>query len=278
MQLAEKPRIFNGNDGLVGKRCRQLNLFPGKRLRHGFRYEEYPRDIPLAQERNTKRRPIAADLLCFAPGIFTVGEDVGQVNQFALSRGPPNNAAPINRDLSGSEKIADLLVHFRCMAKARTKTQDLVISFEQPSMVGFAKPGCRLDKRVEHRLQIKSRPADNLEHVGGGRLLLQRLAQLIEQARILDGYNRLCGEIRNELNLLVAECEDLLPINTDDADQLVLFEHRHRHDRPVAAKVCTGNHKRIALAIRFAFRAIEYLGRLLRLGGTAESAARSRLD
>ena len=42
-------------------------------------------------------------------------------------------------------------------------------------------------KRVEHRLQIEGRAADDLEHVGGGGLLLQRFAQLVEQARILDG-------------------------------------------------------------------------------------------
>src|SRR5262245_65678650 len=53
----------------------------------------------------------------------------------------------------------------------------------------------------KHRLKITGRTADNLEHFGGGRLLLQRfcevsrafakvvgaLAQLVEQPRILDG-------------------------------------------------------------------------------------------
>ena len=36
-----------------------------------------------------------------------------------------------------------------------------------------------LDQRIEHRLQIEGRTADNFEHVGSGRLLLQRFAQLI---------------------------------------------------------------------------------------------------
>ena len=31
------------------------------------------------------------------------------------------------------------------------------------------------DQRIEHRLQIEGRAADDLEHVGGGGLLLQRL-------------------------------------------------------------------------------------------------------
>ena len=37
--------------------------------------------------------------------------------------------------------------------------------------------GRRLDKRFEHGLQVERRAADDLEHVGGGGLLLQRLAR-----------------------------------------------------------------------------------------------------
>src|SRR5262249_57493085 len=73
-----------------------------------------------------------------------------------------------------------------------------VISFALRSAydrrVRLAQLGGRLDQRVEHRLQIKRRAADDLEYVGGGGLLLQRLAQLVEQARVLDGDDSLVGE------------------------------------------------------------------------------------
>ena len=59
----------------------------------------------------------------------------------------------------------------------------------------------RLDQRREHRLQVARRATDHLEHVGGGRLLLQRFWQgrglrpaLIEQADIADGDHGLVGE------------------------------------------------------------------------------------
>ena len=58
----------------------------------------------------------------------------------------------------------------------------------------LAQPRCRLDQRIEHRLQIEGRAADDLEHVGGGGLLLQRFAQLVEQAGILDGDDGLVSE------------------------------------------------------------------------------------
>ena len=67
---------------------------------------------------------------------------------------------------------------------------------EQPGMIGIAQPRRRLDQRVEHGLQIEGRATDDLEHVGGGGLLLQRFAQLVEQAGVLDGDDGLRGEIR----------------------------------------------------------------------------------
>ena len=41
-------------------------------------------------------------------------------------------------------------------------------------MISLAKSCSRLDQRVEHRLQIECRAANDLEHVGGGGLLLER--------------------------------------------------------------------------------------------------------
>ena len=40
------------------------------------------------------------------------------------------------------------------------------------------------DQRVENRLQIERRAADDLEHVGGGGLLLQRLGLVSLNSRI----------------------------------------------------------------------------------------------
>ena len=63
------------------------------------------------------------------------------------------------------------------------------------SGVRVAQPCCRLNQRVEYRLQIEGRAADDLEHVGGRGLLLQRFAQLVEQPRVLYGDDGLIGEV-----------------------------------------------------------------------------------
>ena len=105
--------------------------------------------------------------------------------------------------------------------------------------IRLAQPRRRFDQRIEHRLQIEGRAADDLEHVGGGGLLLQdcqivgALAQLVEQPRVLDGDDRLGGEVLNQLDLLVGEWPHLLTINADRTDQLILLEHRHDEDGPM---------------------------------------------
>ena len=100
--------------------------------------------------------------------------------------------------------------------------------------VGLAESGGRLNKCIQHRLQIEGRAADDLEHVGGGGLLLQRfshvvgaLAQLVEQSGVLDGDDGLGGEVGDQLDLLVGERPHLLAVDDKGTDQLVLLAQRH---------------------------------------------------
>src|SRR5262249_7284752 len=90
----------------------------------------------------------------------------------------------------------------------------------------------RLDQCIEYGLQIESRAADDLEHVGGRRLLLQRLAQLIEQSGVLDCDDRLRGGILDQIYLFIVEGSDLLAIDSDRTNQVVLLEHRYDQKRP----------------------------------------------
>jgi hypothetical protein len=85
---------------------------------------------------------------------------------------------------------------------------------------------------------IERRAADNLEHVCGRSLLLQRLSKLAEQPRIFDGDDGLGGEILHQLDLFVGEGPNLLTVDDDGANQRILFEHWHDDARPCAAKPC----------------------------------------
>ena len=44
-------------------------------------------------------------------------------------------------------------------------------------------------------MHVERRAADDLEHVGGGRLLLEGFAQLVEQASVLDGDDGLAAKL-----------------------------------------------------------------------------------
>jgi hypothetical protein len=68
---------------------------------------------------------------------------------------------------------------------------------------------------VEHWRQLAGGARNDAEYVGGGGLLLERFAQLVEQPRILDSDDRLGGEILDQLDLLAAEWSCLLPENHD---------------------------------------------------------------
>jgi hypothetical protein len=80
-----------------------------------------------------------------------------------------------------------------------------------------------LHERVEHRLEFECRAADDLEHVGGRGLLLQRFAQLVEEAHVLDRDDGLRGEVLDQLDLLVGEGPNLLAVDIDDADQFFVL-------------------------------------------------------
>ena len=65
----------------------------------------------------------------------------------------------------------------------------------QEPELGLADADRILQHGLEHRLEVARRARDDLQHLRGRRLLLQRLAQFVEQARVLDGDDGLAGEI-----------------------------------------------------------------------------------
>src|SRR5271165_2974112 len=87
-----------------------------------------------------------------------------------------------------------------------------VMQTEDKCVLSLADSSRRLDQSLQHRLQLGSRLADDLEYVAGRGLIFERLLQIagappqvVEKARILDGDHRLVGEGSDECNLLLGE-------------------------------------------------------------------------
>src|SRR5215471_2014461 len=84
---------------------------------------------------------------------------------------------------------------------------------------------------MEHRLKLTWGTANNFQHLGCRRLLLQGLAQLVEEARVLDGDDGLGREVLHQFNLFIGEGTYLCAIDEKGTKQLIVLEHRHRDGR-----------------------------------------------
>ena len=81
------------------------------------------------------------------------------------------------------------------------RNQSVPLAESQHHVIDATNSRRALDDGVEDRLHVRGRAADNAEHLGRGRLMLQGLPQfrvalleLFEQPNILDGDNGLVGE------------------------------------------------------------------------------------
>src|SRR5262249_33701171 len=98
---------------------------------------------------------------------------------------------------------------------------------------------CRaLNDRIEHRLHIRRRAADDAEYLRRCRLMFQRLAQfriafldLLEQSHVFNCDHRLVGKSLQQCDLLFSKRTDLHPMNRDRADRRAFSEHRRRQQR-----------------------------------------------
>ena len=83
--------------------------------------------------------------------------------------GPALRASPAACYVRCGCKLDELLGQSIVGGKLKTRT----LRANNSSHISLAQPCSQLDECIEHGLQIERRPADDLEHVGGGRLLLQ---------------------------------------------------------------------------------------------------------
>lgn len=84
---------------------------------------------------------------------------------------------------------------------------------------------------LEYRLEVAGRARDDLQHLGGRRLLLQCFAELarprlhlVKQLHVPDRDHRLIGERLHQLDLPAGEWSHLAPRAADDADRVAILE------------------------------------------------------
>src|SRR5262245_24347346 len=90
----------------------------------------------------------------------------------------------------------------------RTEHNYVAVAEKDPRVQRFAQTGGIRDDRVQNRLKIARQFADDAQHLCGSGLLLKRLAQLVEQAGVLDRDDGLLREVRDQFDLLIGEWPD----------------------------------------------------------------------
>ena len=93
--------------------------------------------------------------------------------------------------------------------KMSPRNQNVPLVESQHHVINPANPGGALDDGVEDRLHIRGRAADDAEHLGCCRLMLQGLSQFcvagiqfVKQPHVFDGNHRLVGEGFEKCDLL----------------------------------------------------------------------------
>src|SRR5262245_53570087 len=266
LDFVEQPHVLDRDRRLVGKSRYQLDLLFGEWPHLGARQCQHTDEHAFTQHRNAERGANAAELLGFRESKFWIGPDIYDMNTAAFEQGASADTSAFRFDRHGSDPIHE----FSGEAAGFSPIEYAIYLPGDRGLVGIGKPSGGFDQRLQHRFEIERRAADDLEHVGGGGLLLQRFPQLVEQPGVLDGDDHLFGKVAHKLDLLVGERAHLLAVNRDDPDRNMVLEHWHGEQRTHSREIDRRNGQWVAGQIGGTFTQIGQLHRLSGFRGANE--------
>src|SRR6516162_7007582 len=142
-------------------------------------------------------------------------------------------ALPTNQffvEHAASERSADGLCYLLRIAADRDGAEVFAVVERQRAVRRPAQTVRLLQYRIEHRRKIAGRGIDDLQHLGGRGLLLQRLARLGQQPRVLHRYDRLRGEILQQRDLLFGKRPNLGPARDNPTEERIILPQRHAQE------------------------------------------------
>src|SRR6516164_7785646 len=122
----------------------------------------------------------------------------------------------------------------------RTEHHYVAVAEKDPRVQRFAQTGGIRDHRVQNRLKIARRFADDAQHLCGSGLLLQRLGKLarallfgVEQPNVPDRNHRLISERLQQRNLALGKLFSVGSCNRDRSNGVAVKQQRHCHDASI---------------------------------------------
>ena len=131
-------------------------------------------DDPLGREhRDAQHRPLAAELARLVPLVGRIGQNVVDLHDAALEADPPDQRSRRRGDRCVGDERAVL------RRPAEQKRQSIHVALELVDHAGVraTKPYGMPYDRLEHRLELEGRAADNLQDLACRSLLLHRLRE-----------------------------------------------------------------------------------------------------
>src|SRR5215475_4822355 len=140
--------------------------------------------------------------------VFGIGLNVSNVNDPTVYQSSASNRTSIHL----YRRVAHVVGILRRIAVGCEPKKCLADLASNGSLVSIALARSCFNQRIKNRLQVKGGAADELEHIGGGGLLLKRFGKipcsrlhLFKQPNVLDCDHCLVGEGFNKLDLLLVE-------------------------------------------------------------------------
>src|SRR5262249_22571271 len=227
-QLIEQMCVLDSDDRLIGKILHQLDLLVGERTDFLTIDDDCADQLVFLEHGNGNQssctsRLDQSDNARITLEIRLIRGEVGNLQYFFA---PADAGERIVRMFARDVRTSlHVFIITRRQAERCHRMKRTIVVTEQYTKFGLADAHGIPQHGLEYRLQFTRRRADDLQHLRGRSLLLQRLAeivralaQLVEQPSILDSDDGLAPKTGEQRDLLVIERLGLLAIDVDRAN------------------------------------------------------------
>src|SRR5712691_692538 len=230
LELGEEADVLDGDDRLVGEGLQQLDLAIRERPGLGARHHDDTDGRTFPPHWYEEAASIANRARHHLILVFRIDLHVGYVGNRAIQDCPARPAAPAG---ARREYAMRRLEGFGSVVVLGDQMEQLAVEPIERAEESVAQSHGTSDNRVEDRLHVGLRLADDAQDLRRRRLLLQRLGQvavaglqLPEQADVLDGDHGLIGECLEQGHLRIGEGAHLGAQDRQVAQRLPLAQQR----------------------------------------------------
>jgi hypothetical protein len=186
-QLPEQPDVLDGDDRLVGEGLKERNLGFRERPRLSARHEDRPDGAALAEHGHREQAPEAAGQRDDGLHQLAVGQRVLDLDD-GTCQDRARGGQPAVRAWSHWKQVAECLERLRRVVVMGGEVQQLPVEAEHGAEQPVAQAHGAPHNGVKDWLCVGPRAGDEVQNLGGRRLLLQRRRQALLELTMPGGF------------------------------------------------------------------------------------------